>query len=315
MRIMAPIEVCTRVELVNSTPREKMKNVNATATIDLRGGFANQLFQWSIARYLIHMCHCSVIFDARAVGRPGSPGDQLTGTGLSVRVRKQTRISSSMWRIVFRIFPASIAVHLSEFLRPGRLGRATRRPLEALDRLKLGENVVLGGYLQDPELISSIREVLAVEFRGVMKKYSAPQVGYAAVHVRRGDYVNNKTIFSKFGVPDLDYYVRAIEAVGCERLLIVTDDAAWCRDFLQPALPPNISSEVCSNADHLIDFSILLNANSLVLSNSTFSWWAAFMGDQSQVIIPAPWLTKEDHPEFYLPGWQVRDRSTGKVVE
>jgi hypothetical protein len=42
----------------------------------------------------------------------------------------------------------------------------------------------------------------------------------------------------------------------------------------------------------------------LVMSNSSFSWWAAFLGDHKRVTAPEPWLKNANYcNEIYEAGW------------
>jgi hypothetical protein len=58
--------------------------------------------------------------------------------------------------------------------------------------------------------------------------------------------------------------------------------------------------------------SLLLMAKSrgLVISNSTFSWWSAAIGDPERVIAPTKWFKAADDPEgLILPTWQTVESS------
>ena len=140
--------------------------------------------------------------------------------------------------------------------------------------------------------------------------------GTIVVNVRRGDYYSNPLFRSRYGF-DISAFLRvalreaAHERLG--RLHVVSDDIDWCRQQLSwltevalevtyedPATPP------------IEQFVRLATARRLVLTNSTFSYWAGYVsnvihGDASQVW--APWFHARhfgDGGSFHLdPAWHV----------
>ena len=135
------------------------------------------------------------------------------------------------------------------------------------------------------------------------------------VNVRRGDYVSNPSNWQNYGFNVSDYLGVALtrsEAVGgaIRRILVVSDDAAWCRDNLQWMSDrcEVLEFEVGGHppATHL---AVLANAHRLVLANSTFSYWGGYIstwrhGRPEQVV--APWF----HVRADLGGaaWQLDPR-------
>lgn len=145
------------------------------------------------------------------------------------------------------------------------------------------------------------------------------------VNVRRGDYVSNRVNWQNYGFDVKDYLEVAIGRsveVGGEigRILVVSDDATWCRDNL------GWLSDRCTRLDFEVGghppathLAMLANAHRLILANSTFSYWGGYMSTwrhrrPEQII--APWF----HVRADLGGaaWQldprwsiVRDIPTG----
>jgi hypothetical protein len=136
--------------------------------------------------------------------------------------------------------------------------------------------------------------------------------GAVAVHVRRGDYL---TLASTYGHVTVDYYQRALAAcrrMGCRGpVWLFSDDPHGAREFLRAididrvVEPPPDSSSV----DSMIAMS---SAAALVMANSTYSWWAAFLRESPErpVIAPRPmWATSviAEPRDLLLPDWITLD--------
>jgi hypothetical protein len=159
--------------------------------------------------------------------------------------------------------------------------------------------VCLDGYWQGEAYFEAAKTVLATHLLGLRPRAFADawlgdlQVpGTAAVHVRRGDYANSKSLHSFFARLDFTYYSRALDALGAERALVFSDDIPWCRAHFQVGRPLAFV-EPPPNCDSSMDQLLCLGfAKKLVIANSTFSWWAGWLAAQrsARVIGPARWF-------------------------
>lgn len=97
------------------------------------------------------------------------------------------------------------------------------------------------------------------------------------IHVRRGDY-----LLHNWGAP-FSFFEAAIESTSFDRMCIVTDDRhdPFLRRF--DKYKPSI---VCSH--YLSDFALLTQAKKIIMSPSTFSWWAAFISYAEEIFFPIP---------------------------
>jgi hypothetical protein len=97
-------------------------------------------------------------------------------------------------------------------------------------------------------------------------------------HLRLADYVG-----LGWNLP-LDYYRKAIREIGgCRRLWVCTDDARAAQSYLRALTPCcKVGAFLVECGDGLREFGLIMHAKRKIISNSTFSWWAAFLGE------PAP---------------------------
>ena len=91
----------------------------------------------------------------------------------------------------------------------------------------------------------------------------------ASLHVRRGDLVAEHG-----AMLTLDYYARAVERVGRDKLFVVfSDDVAWCQaQALFATLPHVVFVQV--GVDYL-ELRLMSMCDHHIIANSTFSWWGA----------------------------------------
>lgn len=119
-----------------------------------------------------------------------------------------------------------------------------------------------------------------------------------AVHVRRGDYTIPENVVYH-GLCSLQYYKQAREYIN-ERTLetkgyVFSDDPDWCRANFP-------CCEVVSTGSRFQDFYLISQCRHAIIANSTFSWWAAWVGDNQPnriVVAPKTW--------FITPNLDARD--------
>ncbi|WP_083882730.1 alpha-1,2-fucosyltransferase [Brevibacterium senegalense] len=114
------------------------------------------------------------------------------------------------------------------------------------------------------------------------------------INVRRGDYYSVPAHAAEFGIDIRRHVVEALKIVRgagrpTEDFLVVSDDTEWCRTHLQDVLPAPMRF-LPDRRDMFDDLAVLAAARSLVLANSTFSYWGSFlarsMSDDHMAVAP-----------------------------
>jgi hypothetical protein len=106
-----------------------------------------------------------------------------------------------------------------------------------------------------------------------------------AVHVRRGDYVlpRNQGIFHNLSLQ----WFRAAMARLPEStyFLVFSDDLQWCKTHLQ-----DVRFRYAPGLSELDDLALMRACDGYILSNSSYSWWGAWLSDNpnAPVIAPSP---------------------------
>lgn len=144
-------------------------------------------------------------------------------------------------------------------------------------------------YFQDIE--SKVRE--AFQFKTVPTDCNEKLCLTDSVfmHVRRQDY----TQLTHFhGMPDIAYYREALRKIRCchpdAKPFVFSDDLDWCRENF----PKDF--EFVKGRNKYEDMQYMQSCHHAIIANSSFSWWAAYLGDYPRagrvVVAPKQWFTE-----------------------
>lgn len=126
-----------------------------------------------------------------------------------------------------------------------------------------------------------------------------------AIHIRRGDYLSEDNI-GLFGNICTDrYYTAAIryieDHVSDPRFFIFSNDSSWVEDNLK------IRSAVYVNMNHggdsWMDMFLMGRCKNLIIANSTFSWWSAYLSSANIIICPTQFNNHPESGEIYPDEW------------
>lgn len=141
--------------------------------------------------------------------------------------------------------------------------------------------------------------------------FTKPTIG---IHIRRGDYVNNPDFYL---LPE-NYYIFALlehfPDLKNYQIILFSDDIAYAKIHFE-CLENAHFSEGLSDVE---DMALMSLCDHFIVSNSTFSWWAAYLGqkEHSKVIHPVQYFkgSKKAYTtkDFWEPNWIAFDYTTYK---
>lgn len=258
-------------------------DIRHAVTAWVQGGLGNQLFQLNAALNL-----------SAATGAP-------TRLSLASFARDQKRNFEAS-RLVSQNSVLSWSEELllgSPYRRDGSLRSQTpvsRVPIvSALHRSDgpVAIPALLVGFFQDKESISLgtshvTSRLQSAKLAGDAESWLARVSQSVVAHVRRGDYVRLDSARRTFGYLGRDYYERSFERLGVSRdeVIFFSDEPdAVVREFSIPRGAVVGPDDVKSVLDTLI---LMGRARSIVIPNSTFSWWAS--ETVKEVVAPSTWF-------------------------
>lgn len=218
--------------------------------------------------------------------------------------------------------PTGPVFHLQRLLRSrmeplGRYGNFHYETHQGFDPrfLRVPDGSRLRGYFQSWRYLETVVDELRSQLRDVhspsvwyeeTRKDLSSMGSWVGVHVRLGDYKN----WPGMQVEEI-YYQRALELLAdlgvTQKLVIFSDEPQLARAMPIWAQFREVTF-VSDNPDAKpVETMLLLSlASHLVIANSTFSWWSAWLGSTEgrRVIFPRPWGDNSfENRDLVPPDW------------
>lgn len=173
------------------------------------------------------------------------------------------------------------------------------------------DNTNMCGYFQSPKFFDHCSDKIKDEFSFTLKtteqcweKLSSFDSDFqvSAVHVRRTDYANSNGFHNML---DMCYYDEAISNIGSGKYVIFSDDIGWCKEnFVSDDNKQFFFSE---GMDQFQDMCLISMCKNVIMANSSFSWWGAYLNSHANTIIaPKKWLgtsLEDSWRDIYCEDW------------
>jgi len=145
--------------------------------------------------------------------------------------------------------------------------------------------IIVDSFLQRAEYFIKHRDSLRDAFN--IKELDTINKDYLVVHIRETDYTLIDTFLG------YDFYKSLIDDSGFTKIKIVTDNSdcdtvkKLASEGCELVTEGNVDKfEFHSNKRSISDFKTLLYSENIALSQSSFSWMAAFLGYHKKIIFP-----------------------------
>ncbi len=134
-----------------------------------------------------------------------------------------------------------------------------------------------------------------------------------AIHVRCTDR-NQPDTLKMYGEIPASYFAAGVDYLTKQKvpvhLYVFSDDEAMAKRYIPADLPVTyVSNSITKSA--IEDFYLITRCSNVVMTNSTFSWWAAYLNNRPDkiVITPSKWFNEShyNYNDVYYPGWVKMD--------
>jgi hypothetical protein len=285
-------------------------------TFELAGGIGNQLFQFSAGLSLAIETEKPLQFDVSRLGRGTSKRrenvlDMVTLSGSSsieylVSTSRRPRILDT---IVYR---SKFANHVEK-----KFMNVYRSPSVGYDEgiYHLEDNVLIRGYFQSYRYYENLQKwgiYFSFDESLFSKTYwnLVAEIDFEAdlaIHIRRGDYLQH---WETIGLLDDSFFEQGINTLNPKgRVFIFSDDA-------QPMLNGFEKYKTILTTDLMVghpveSLALMSKFKNIVISNSTFSWWAASLGRvDKNIVCPKPWYRSMKSPVDLIPNDWIKIESS-----
>lgn len=160
------------------------------------------------------------------------------------------------------------------------------------------------------DLLNEITPIYPVLNNNYVLMQKIKNTSSVCVSIRRGDFVNNVNNSKLLNVCTLKYFQSAIgkiqELVSNPVIFFFSDDIKWVKENIKIGLPCFYES---GNDPVWEKLRLMYNCKHFIISNSTFSWWAQYLGRATDKIVIAPnrWYNNKLKTELYQKNWILVD--------
>lgn len=254
--------------------------------IKLTGGVGNQLFGWALGVSLARKNSVTPFYDISAFNTRNPREFGLNELQIQAPTKKAIRKATARIQESSLEFDSSI--------------------------LNAGVGSYLEGYFQSYKYFSESENEIRESLLEVRKRHFNwyREVGpFNAIQYRRGDYLNDHNR-NFHGVLDDEYFLKGVrfiqEKSSTTKFVIFSDSMEHASELVKKI--PNSTLDLVEDSplDTLMRMSF---ASNFVISNSTFGWWSAWLGnpEAESVVAPPYWLKSQELNlgDIYLPEWKI----------
>lgn len=182
---------------------------------------------------------------------------------------------------------------------------------------ELKDGTVYTGYFQSEDYFKNyaeeIKDLFQIKDKFIKKfekkfKHLFDTNHTVVIHIRKTDYTD--LMHLNLGSSDLSlpftYFQQLIQKIHTSQniYIFISDEIHNIKKEFA-----NLENAYFSEENEITDFQFMLNANTCVISNSTFSWWAAYLNRRPDKKVFCPkyflgYVIKQEYPaNIYPPNW------------
>jgi len=287
-------------------------------TVLISGGLGNQMFQYAAAKSLAVRMNTPMAFDLYPLEKKTNATPRSFELDVfDIDIPKRNTLKGKIFNKI-----APYAQKHRKFFSVFNFFTDTAAILyqPSFEKIK-GNNITMLGHFQNEKYFKDIKETVRADFtfrrpltgRNLELSEKLANNNSVAIHIRRGDYLTQKSAVSNFVTCNKDYYEGAInyitEKVKNPAFYVFSEDFEWIKENLDFNGYPVTFIDWNKGKDSYIDMQLMSLCKHNIIANSSFSWWGAWLNNNSQKIVIAPvkWFKDENKnsllDDFYPDGW------------
>lgn len=280
--------------------------------VSLMGGLGNQLFQYAAGLELAKKNSVDLVLDlswfSRRFRRSG---------GLTLREFELNAVAEDCQLVgLGHSFGLEVGSHIKDYLLMRvPQGMAIKSGNTFVEKsmdfnsrvLSLEPGVRLLGYFQSRKYFSNVETIVREKVDGATLMTSGMnellgrslELQPIILHVRRGDFLTTSTASNRISQRYYAESVHLLRKRGFDGpVWLMSDDPGSALEWLSGSLQVDFTVPILEELDSLQSLAILSSGFALVISQSTFSWWGAFMSEAhgAQVVAPRGAGRPDDFP-------------------
>jgi len=241
-------------------------------TSRLMGGLGNQMFQIAAAHALARRNGDTAVFDLNSCYTP-----------------KQGNVASTYMDNVLSRVGRGVVVPKNRYTEPKF----------SYSEIPYSEDTILDGHFQSEKYFEDYSEEIIklfnIDLKDIFKlsyhfeAWGTSSKPTTSIHIRRGDYLQLPNYYKMLGA---DYYKEAMDLIGDSHFIFISDDIEWVKEnFVGDGfIYSPFTSEV-------LDLTLMTMCDNNIISNSSFSWWGAYLNGNpdKKIIAPNEWFGRDGH--------------------
>ena len=229
----------------------------------IKGGLGNQLFQYAFANFLSRKFNFDITLNISWFHNQKLRKFELNNF-LNNFNYPITNVDS---KIIDRIY-----AYRTEFIISNLLKKNLSLPIRSFN-----------GYWQDIFFAEFLRNEIVLNNNCYEKVIDHE---YYVIHLRRGDFIDSKV----HHVLSDTYYIQNVELFYDKPIYVLSHDKDIAKKFIKDT---GVNAKLIECNEYTA-FNIIKNASGGIASNSTFCWWAIFISQSRNWILPYKWLAKKN---------------------
>ena len=293
--------------------------------VNIIGGLGNQMFQYAFALALqkkhgvevvkIDISHFNYVFVKKFKSANLHNGYEIEKVFPNAKLSHAT--AWDLMKLTWYM-PNYVLSRVVRKLLPARRNEYIQKPIDIFAFNEEVLNARGNGYYEGvwqaigyhKDIKEKLQEVFAHQNPDEFNRKLIEEISNCnsvGIHVRRGDYLAAPEFN---GICDIEYYKKGIAEIlkngenHC--FYIFSNDITWCKQEIEPLLKGFRVEYVIGNTgkNSCWDMFLMTYCKNLIIANSSFSWWGAFLNKTAKkVIAPYPWVNREGRIENYCNEW------------